>query len=168
MSFGRGNSGFPAITMTAHAANKYAEWLSARTGEFYRVPTEAEWEYACRAGGPPSLDEAQLAEAAWYQKNSPTTEFTDGTYHKLGTKKPNAWGLHDMLGNVMEWTADQYAPYPAAPATNPSLPPTRRIQSRCAAARGTTRPAASTAPFATSRMPCGRSATRSCRPACGT
>lgn len=124
MSFGRGNGSFPAISMTAYAANKYAQWVSARTGHFYRVPTEAEWEYACRAGGPAALPEAQLSEVAWFQKNSPTSEFTDGTYRKLGTKKPNAWGLHDMLGNVMEWTLDQYAPYPSAPATNPRVPVT--------------------------------------------
>ncbi len=124
MSFGRGNGGFPAISMTPHAANKYAQWLSARTGEYYRVPTEAEWEYACRAGGPASLPEEQLGDVAWYQKNSPNNEFTDGTYHTLGSKKPNAWGLYDMLGNVMEWTADQYAPYTAGAATNPWVRPT--------------------------------------------
>ena len=115
MSFGRGNNGFPAISMTQHAANKFAQWLSAKTGEFYRLPTEAEWEYACRAGS----TTAQLDESAWYLKNSPESPFTSGTYHKVGTKKPNAWGLYDMLGNVMEWTLDQYAPYSASPAVNP-------------------------------------------------
>jgi formylglycine-generating enzyme required for sulfatase activity len=119
MSFGRGNSGFPAISMTQHAANKYAQWLSAKTGEFYRLPTEAEWEYACRAGGPPALDPAALADHAWYLTNSPAPPFTAGTYHKVATKKPNAWGLHDILGNVMEWTLDQYAPYTDAAAANP-------------------------------------------------
>ena len=110
MSFGMGINGFPAISMTQHAANKYAEWLSARTGEFYRLPTEAEWEYACRAGAaaPGNLD-----DVAWDAANS------GGKYHPVGTKKPNAWGLYDMLGNVMEWTLDQYAPYKAGPQVNP-------------------------------------------------
>jgi len=118
MSFGRGNNGFPAISMTQHAANKFAQWLSAKTGEFYRLPTEAEWEYACRGGAAPVLP-AQLDEFAWYLKNSPAPPFTSGTYHKVGTKKPNAWGLYDMLGNVMEWTLDQYAPYSAQASVNP-------------------------------------------------
>lgn len=120
MSFGRGGKGFPAISMTQHAANKFAQWLSARTGEFYRLPTEAEWEYACRAGSETGMPAgAQLTDYAWFAKNSPTTAFTQGTYHLVGTKKPNAWGLYDMLGNVMEWTLDQYAPYKAEPSENP-------------------------------------------------
>jgi Uncharacterized conserved protein len=108
MSFGMGINGFPAISMTQHAANKYAEWLSARTGEFYRLPTEAEWEYACRAG-----DSAPLGKYAWYSENS------GGKYHEVASKQPNGWGLYDMLGNVMEWTLDQYAPYTAGPQNNP-------------------------------------------------
>jgi formylglycine-generating enzyme required for sulfatase activity len=135
MSFGRGNNGFPAISMTHHAANTFAQWLSAKTGEYYRLPTEAEWEYACRAGTAVTglsrqsaprgrdpgakADGGSLEDYAWFAKNSALPEFRDGTYHKVGTKKPNAWGLYDMLGNVMEWTLDQYAPYTAAAAGNP-------------------------------------------------
>src|ERR1051326_7388764 len=98
MSFGMGINGYPAISMTQHAASKYAEWLSAKTGEFYRLPTEAEWEYACRADKP--ADPAPLDDFAWYVVNS------DGKYQKVGTKKPNAWGLYDKLGNVMEWRSE--------------------------------------------------------------
>ena len=119
MSFGRGNNGYPAISMTQHAANKFAEWLSAKTGEYYRLPTEAEWEYACRAGATTATGPGPLADHAWFASNSALPGFTDGTYHKIGTKKPNAWGLYDMLGNVMEWTLDQYARYTAAPQENP-------------------------------------------------
>jgi formylglycine-generating enzyme required for sulfatase activity len=118
MSFGRGTKGFPAISMTQHAANAFALWLSAKTGEYYRLPTEAEWEYACRAGSASGLA-GQLEDYAWFARNSAVPGFAAGTYHKIGTKKPNAWGLYDMLGNVMEWTLDQYAPYTAAPAENP-------------------------------------------------
>ncbi|MGI8962349.1 MAG: SUMF1/EgtB/PvdO family nonheme iron enzyme [Bryobacteraceae bacterium] len=117
MSFGMGINGFPAISMTQHAANKYAEWLSAKIGEFYRLPTEAEWEYACRAGTTTTYyfgsDASQLKEYAWYSADS------GGKYQKVATKKPNAWGLYDMLGNVMEWTLDAYAPYKASPEINP-------------------------------------------------
>lgn len=103
MSFGMGINGYPAISMTQHAANKYAQWLSARTGHFYRLPTEAEWEYACRAGGGVQAP-TPLGDYAWFGDNA------NGQYGLVGKKKPNAFGLHDMLGNVMEWTADEYMP----------------------------------------------------------
>ena len=106
MSFGLGNeSGFPAICMTQHGANKYCQWLSAQTGHFYRLPTEAEWEYACRAGtaGAFHCDEADLADYAVFDPDQ-----TRNGYDKVGTKKPNPWGLYDMHGNVMEWVIDQY------------------------------------------------------------
>jgi formylglycine-generating enzyme required for sulfatase activity len=111
MSFGMGIDGFPAISMTQHAANKYAEWLSARTGEFYRLPTEAEWEYACRAGG--SGVPGNLNDVAWTADNS------GGKYQLVAKKKPNALGLYDILGNVMEWTLDAYAPYKPGETRNP-------------------------------------------------
>ena len=116
MSFGMGINGFPAISMTQHAANKYAEWLSARTGEFYRLPTEAEWEYACRAGT--AADPAPLTDYAWFAADS------SGKYQKVASKKANPWGLYDMLGNVMEWTLDAYAPYQAGDAKDPWVKPT--------------------------------------------
>lgn len=106
MSFGMGTKGgFPAICMTHHAANKFCEWLSFQTGHFYRLPSEAEWEYACRAGttGPYSCPTAELKQFAVLDPN-----YTRVGYEKVGTKKPNPWGLFDMHGNVMEWCLDQY------------------------------------------------------------
>ena len=108
MSFGMGITGYPAISMTQHAASKYAQWLSAKTGHFYRLPTEAEWEYACRAGNRSAYsfgDDAEgLDQYGWYWENS------DGQYRPIGGKASNAWGLHDMHGNVWEWTLDRYEP----------------------------------------------------------
>lgn len=108
MSFGMGTEGFPAISMTQHAASKYCQWLSAQTGHFYRLPTEAEWEYAARAGSSSAYfwgdDPAQLAEYAWFYENAPNYQ-----YAKVGQKKPNPWGLYDIYGNVVEWCLDQYA-----------------------------------------------------------
>ncbi|HXI00699.1 MAG TPA: SUMF1/EgtB/PvdO family nonheme iron enzyme [Sphingobacteriaceae bacterium] len=100
--------GYPANSMSQYGALYYCYWLYKKTGEFYRLPTEAEWEYASRAGKDTShingISEKQLAEYAWMASNS------ENKYHKVGLLKANAWGLYDMAGNVQEWTLDQYLP----------------------------------------------------------
>jgi len=120
---------YPAVGITYHAANKYCEWLSAQTGHFYRLPTEAEWEYACRAGTTTAYsfgdDVSKLGDYAWFADNS---EFQ---YQKVGTKKPNPWGLYDMHGNAAELTLDEYLPnayakFPKGGAVNPWYPPVAR------------------------------------------
>ena len=119
MSFGMGQLGFPAISMTQHAANKYCQWLSAQTGHYYRLPTEAEWEYACRAGTTTaySFGDGELDDYAWHSDNS------NEKYQKIGLKKPNPWGLYDIHGNVREWTADRFAEdYFALIKENPNNP----------------------------------------------
>jgi len=107
-SLGMGKQGgFPVNSMSQHTALMYCRWLYQKTGTFYRLPTEAEWEYACRAGSTTSYpfgnDSTKLDEYSWNEHNS------GGRYHKTGEKKPNQWGLYDMLGNVGEWTIDQYS-----------------------------------------------------------
>lgn len=97
---GFGHEGFAAISMSYKSAVEFCRWLSARSGRTYRLPTEVEWEHACLAGspGPWSFDDpASAAEFAWFKDNS------DRRPRRVGSKKPNAWGLHDMHGNVAEW-----------------------------------------------------------------
>lgn len=90
-----GHHGRPALAMTYHAATEFARWISVVTGHEYRLPTEAEWEYACRATA--AEPEAELAAHAWYWDNA------ESRTHPGGQRKPNGFGLFDMLGNVAEW-----------------------------------------------------------------
>ncbi len=103
------NSNHPITGISWHDAVAYAEWLSEKTGEKYTLPTEAQWEYACRAGSTGAYcfgdDIDQLENYAWYGENS------DRTTHPVGEKRPNAWGLYDMHGNVWEWVMDWYGKY---------------------------------------------------------
>lgn len=106
-SLGMGRKNFPVVNVSPHAALSFCKWLSLVTGKFYRLPTEAEWEYVCRAGSTTAYhfgdDIKQLDQYAVYFDNS------NGQYAEGATKKPNAWGVYDMHGNVAEWTLDEYA-----------------------------------------------------------
>ncbi|TYA86831.1 formylglycine-generating enzyme family protein [Seonamhaeicola marinus] len=96
----------PTVGLTQYNALSYCRWLYKRTGVFYRLPTEAEWEYAARAGTETPYffgkKKKDLAEYAWYSENA------NGQLHIVGQKKPNTYGLYDIYGNVSEWCLDQY------------------------------------------------------------
>lgn len=101
----------PAVSMTQYSARQYTKWLSAISGQQYRLPTEAEWEYACRGGTTTAWsfgsDVSALGEYAWFAGNS------EGTGTKLvRQKKPNPFGLYDMHGNAAEWVIDAHGSYP--------------------------------------------------------
>ncbi len=120
----------PAIGMTWHNAMTFCRWLAQKTGKPYRLPTEAEWEYAYRAGSQEAYgsvsDTETLPDYAWYADNA------DGT-NPVAQKKPNAWGLYDMGGNVSEWVLDFYSAKtygqrtPPSPVVDPQGPKTGRV-----------------------------------------
>ena len=118
--------GFPVNSMSVDAALIFCRWLYNQTGVFYRLPTEAEWEYACRAGSKSTYffgdDPSKIGEYAWFKTNA------NNKYQMVGQKKPNAWGLYDMLGNVSEWVVDQYDEkyFNTVDAKDPLVPPSSR------------------------------------------
>ncbi|HZU37542.1 MAG TPA: formylglycine-generating enzyme family protein [Gemmataceae bacterium] len=105
-TFGLGREGHPVICITHHAAMEYCRWLSIKTGKTYRLPTEAEWEWAARAGTTTPYffgsDPKKLGDYAWYAANS------EDETHEVGKKKPNPWGLYDIYGNAAQWCLDYY------------------------------------------------------------
>jgi formylglycine-generating enzyme required for sulfatase activity len=136
----------PVTSVSWKEAQEFCLALSQKEGATYRLPTETEWEYACRAGAAdPPAGRKPLEAVAWYADNG------EERTHPVGQKRPNAWGLHDMLGNVAEWTLDAYGPYPRGEEDkDPTGPPagsTRAVRGgswrafapalRCAARTGT-------------------------------
>lgn len=110
--WGRGRR--PVINVSWNSAVAYCGWLSQETGRHYRLPSEAEWEYACRAGAETLWsfgdDHKELGKHAWFKGNS------GGKTHPVGEKQPNPWGIYDMHGNVHEWVQDHwYSDYRGAP-----------------------------------------------------
>src|SRR5262249_36358743 len=122
-TFGHGRFGNPVLAITRHCAMEYCRWLSVKTARASRLPTEREWEWACRAGPTTAYsygdDAGKLEDYAWYEKNS------EDVAHKVGKKKANPWGLFDMHGNVAEWCLDHYLKdtYRKFPLDKPSLSP---------------------------------------------
>ena len=123
----RSHSSHPAVYISWHAVQEFIEKLNNAAGSnVYRLPSEAEWEYACRAGTQTRWsfgdDEGQLTHYAWYYANA--WGVGERYAHAVGTKLPNAWGLYDMHGNVWEWVQDWYSSsyYNSSPRVDPPGP----------------------------------------------
>lgn len=144
-SFFNGNPNHAVEHVSWNDAQEFCLRLSQKTGMNFRLPTEAEWEYACRAGTTTAYsfgnDASRLGEHAWFGDNSGPTRLdaaeiflrdrADYTTrllengcqtHAAATRKPNAWGLHDMHGNVWEWCSDWYGAHPSGAAVDPEGP----------------------------------------------
>ena len=110
----------PVTCLSWNDVTEFANWLSKKTGHSYRLPTEAEWEYACRAGTKSGYgfgsDANELEKYAWHLRNS------ERETHPVGQKIPNAWGLYDMHGNAREWCQDWYGEYAAGSVIDPVGP----------------------------------------------
>ena len=122
---GNENADLPVENVSWDEAVKFCKKLSAlpeekKAGRVYRLPTEAEWEYACRAGSKTAYsfddEEGLLPEYGWFSRNSSRRT------HTVGLLEPNAWGLHDMHGNVWEWCSDWYEEYPKGAVSDPTGP----------------------------------------------
>lgn len=113
----------PACGFYWYNMNQFLKQLNNLTGKSFRIPTEAEWEYAARGGtksrGYLFAGSNDLDEVGWYEDNS------DGKHHDVKCKKPNELGLYDMSGNIFEWCSDWYGPYSAEPQINPKGAPER-------------------------------------------
>jgi formylglycine-generating enzyme required for sulfatase activity len=106
---------YPVEHVSWDDVQTFIKKLNTISGKHYRLPTEAEWEYACRAGTTGDRY-GNIESIAWYRDNS------GNKTHPVGQKQANAWGLYDMLGNVQEWCQDWYGPYSSASQTNPTGP----------------------------------------------
>ncbi|MGD0088882.1 MAG: bifunctional serine/threonine-protein kinase/formylglycine-generating enzyme family protein [Planctomycetota bacterium] len=116
----------PVEAVSWEDGQEFCKKLSAKTGMTIQLPTEAQWEYACRAGTKTRFhsgdEEGDLDSVGWYSGNA------DKKAHPVGEKKSNAWGLYDIHGNVWEWCADWYGEYQAGAATDPTGPATGNLR----------------------------------------